>query len=230
VYVTGKFIGTANFNTPSANGTNELVSAGSDDIFIAKYNTSGTLQWILRGGGASGDSGDAIAVDGSGNVYVTGIFQSTANFNTPSVNGSNELVSAGSFDIFIAKYNTSGTLQWLRRGGGTSGDFSNGIAVDGSGNVYVTGYFQVTANFNTPSASGGNELISAGNRDIFIAKYNTSGTLQWLRRGGGVSSESVSGIAVGGSERVIAVGANGAGADFGASILSAGGFVWVLGQ
>ncbi len=233
VYVTGMFQGTANFNTPSAIGSNELISAGSNDIFIAKYNTSGTLQWLRRGGGTSSlDSGLGIAVDGIGNVYCTGYFDGTANFNTPSAIGSNELISAGSIDIFIAKYNTSGTLQWLRRGGGTSSlDSGLDIAIDASGKVYCTGYFSLTANFNTPSAIGSNELISAGSYDIFIAKYNTSGTLEWLRRGGGTSGDRGVGIATSVLGRVITVGSNSAGADFGASTLSSsGGFVWVLGQ
>ncbi len=110
----------------------------------------------------SNDNGKAIAVDGSGSVYVAGTFQGTANFNLPSASGSNELVSAGFGDIFIAKFSTSSALLWLRRGGGTDPEDGKAIAVDGGGNVHVTGTFQGTANFNTPSASGSNQLVSAG--------------------------------------------------------------------
>jgi len=196
VYVTGNFSNNANFNTPSATGKNELVSAGGSDIFVAKYNTSGALQWLLRGGGTSGDIGNGIAVDGSGNVYVTGSFVLTANFNTPSATGSNELVSAGLSDVFVAKYNTSGVVQWLRRGGGTSSEEGTGIGVDGTGNVFVVGTFSGTANFNTPSATGSFELTSAGDRDIFVVKYNSTGTRQWVRRGGGTSFDEGNDISV----------------------------------
>ncbi len=192
VYITGGFQTTVNFNTPSASGSNELVSAGDLDIFIAKYNSAGTLQWLRRGGGTGSDQGNDIAVDGNGNVYITGYFTGTANFNTPSTFGTNQLISAGSGDrdILVANYNTSGTLQWIRQGGGSaSNEVGSGIAVDPTGVVYVTGNFATTANFNTPSASGSLELVSAsgGVTDLFLVKYNTSGTVQWIRRGGGSS-------------------------------------------
>ncbi len=169
IYTTGRFEGTVTV------GGLSLTSAGGTDIFVAKFNRFGTVQWLRRGGGSNfvEEEGKSIAVDGSGNVYVTGYFSTTANFNTPTTTGTNELISAGSTDIFVAKYNTSGALQWLRRGGGTLGEFGKGITVDGSGNVYVTGYFSTTSNFNTPSATGSNELVSAGNTDVFVAKYNT---------------------------------------------------------
>jgi len=196
VYVTGYFNSMANFNTPSATGKNELVSAGANDIFVAKYNTSGALQWLVRGGGTSGDDGKGITVDGSGNVYVTGYFNIMANFNTPSVTGSNELISAGDIDIFVAKYNTSGAIQWLRRGGGTGTDEGNGIGVDGNGNVYVVGFFSGTANFNNPSASGSFELTSAGDWDVFVVKFSSLGTRQWVRRGGGTGFDEGKDITV----------------------------------
>jgi hypothetical protein len=196
VYVTGYFSTTANFNTPSSTGTNELVSAGSTDIFVAKYNTSGALQWLRRGGGTSGEFGKGIAVDGSGNVYVTGYFSTTANFNTPSATGSNELVSAGNTDVFVAKYNTSGVVQWLRRGGGTGSDEGNGIGVDGSGNVYVVGFFNSKASFNVPSVAGSFDLVSDGERDIFVVKFSTLGTPEWVQRGGGTDFDEGKDIAV----------------------------------
>jgi len=201
VYVTGNINGTANFNTPTSMGSNELVSASGSDVFVAKYNTSGVVQWLRRAGGIVSESAGGIAVDGSGNVHITGSFEGTINFNTPSSTGTNELVSIGGPDVFIAKYNTSGTVQWLRRGGSVAAlgntDSGRGIAVDGSGNVYVTGTFRNTANFNTPSSVGSNELESAGLEDIFIAQYSNSGTLQWLQRAGGGQSEGASGIALG---------------------------------
>jgi hypothetical protein len=181
VYITGYFDGTVNFNTPSATGSNEITSAGNFDIFLAKYNDTGTFQWAKRAGGTSNDFAQGIAVSGS-DVYITGSFSGTANFNTPSAT-SNEITSADRSDIFLAKYNSTGTFQWAKRAGGTRDDNAYGIAVSGS-DVYVTGSFGGTANFNTPSATGSNEITSAGSTDIFLAKYNNTGTFQWAKRAG----------------------------------------------
>jgi uncharacterized delta-60 repeat protein len=150
-------------------------TAGNYDVFIAKYNTSGVIQWQRSLGGTSTDYGQAIAVDGSGNVYVTGY----------------EVQTAGNYDVFIAKYNTSGVIQWQRRLGGTGADYGTSIAVDGSGNVYVTGY---------------ETTQTAGSNDVFIAKYNTSGVIQWQRRLGGTNNDRGSGIAVDGSGNVYVTG------------------------
>ena len=119
------------------------------------------------------DIGNGVAVDGSGNVLVTGIFSGTVNF------GGGNLVSAGDFDIFVAKYNASGVHQWSRRFGSAERSTSGtDVAVDGSGNVFVTGYFSGTVDF------GGGNLVSAGRSDIFLAKYNANGVHQWSKRFG----------------------------------------------
>ena len=167
-------------------GQNTSQGAGNIDFLIAKYNTSGTIQWQRSLGGASNDNGQGIAVDSSGNVYIIGYTDSQ---------------SAGSFDVLIAKYNTSGTIQWQRRLGGASVELGYGCAVDSSGNVYITGY----------TASQG-----AGGNDLLIAKYDTSGTIQWQRSLGGPGTERGYGIAVDSSGNVYISGyttSQGAGGD-----------------
>ena len=209
VYISGIFLGTANFNTPSATGSNEITSAGDGDIFIAKYDNTGAFQWAKRAGGGIQDVAHSIAASGS-SVYITGAFQSTANFNTPSATGSHEITSAGNYDIFIAKYDDAGVFQWAKRAGGTNIDFSSyGLAVSGSA-VYITGSFQSTANFNTPSAAGSNEITSAGGYDIFLAKYDDTGVFQWAKRAGSKGTPAPTspdygfGVAVSGSAVYIA--------------------------
>ncbi len=156
VLVTGNFVGTVNF------GGGNLVSAGgSVDIFVAKYDAAGVHQWSQRFGSTAFDEGRSIAVDGPGNVLVTGLFPGTVNF------GGANLVSAGSYDVFVAKYNAAGVHQWSQRFGSTLEDDGNGVAVDGPGNVAVTGNFQGTVDF------GGGNLVSAGSDDIFVAKYSS---------------------------------------------------------
>ena len=116
-----------------------LTSAAGADLFVAKYDSSGDLVWAKRAGVTGGALGNAIAVDGSGNSYVTGFFQSSATFG-PEETNETILTSAGSFgEVFVAKYEASGDLVWARRVGGTSDDVGAGIAVDGAGTSYVTG-------------------------------------------------------------------------------------------
>ena len=185
VYVTGHFAGTAIF------GDINLTSSESTDIFVAKLNSSGSWQWVVKAGGESGDNGREISVDSIGNVYVTGYFRDTASF------GNISLKSSGVYDIFIAKLNSSGSWQWAVKAGGRSQgfatnsyDFGMDIAVDLSGNSYATGYFQGNSTF------GDSILTSNGGKDIFVAKLNSSGSWQWAVKAGGSSDDSGIGIAV----------------------------------
>jgi len=188
IFVTGYFNGTVNFG-----GTN-LVSAGNWDIFLAKYDANGGHQWSQRFGSTDLDFGSGIAVDGSGNLVLTGSLRGTVDL------GGGNLVSAGGFDIFVAKYNSSGVHQWSQRFGSTSDDNGKSIAVDVSGNLIVTGAFQGTVDF------GGGNLVSAGAADIFLAKYNTSGVHQWSQRFGGTGNDGGAGIAVDVSGNLIVTG------------------------
>ena len=182
VYIVGQYFGTTTFE-----GTSKT-SAGSDDIFIAKYNASGAFQWIQSAGGSLRDIGRGVAVDSNGNVFITGTFEDTANFGGGG--GINPL-SYGGIDIFVAKYNSSGVVQWVQSAGGSLFDSGNSIAVDTSGNVYVTGNYYGPANFD-----GTNSVSGAGDRDIFLTKYNSGGTLQWVQTAGGLLSDRGSSVAV----------------------------------
>jgi hypothetical protein len=159
VYTTGHFQGTVNF------GAGNVTSAGNRDVFVTKLNASGTHQWTTTLGGTSNDYGNGVAVDSSGNVYTTGYFAGTVNF------GAGNVTSAGSSDVFVTKLNASGTHQWTTTFGGTSSDVGRSVAVDSSGNVYATGYFQGTVNF------GAGNVTSAGGADVFVTKLNSSGQL-----------------------------------------------------
>jgi hypothetical protein len=190
VYTTGTFYGTVDFD-PGV-GVNNLVSAGSNDMFITKLNTSGALVWAKRIGGAAGDEiGRAIAIDG-GNVYTTGEFNGTVDFDPGA--GVFNLTSAGNADMFVSKLDTSGTFIWAKSIGGISTDAGYGIAVDGAGNVYTTGRFSDTVDFD-PGA-GTFHLMSAGLDDIFVSKLDASGNFVWAGRMGGTSIDEGNSIAV----------------------------------
>ena len=156
------------------------------------------LVWAKRAGGTRTDLGRGIAVDGSGNSYVTGKFSLSATFG-PGETNETTLTGAGWDDIFVAKYDASGALVWAKRAGGTGLDVGVGIAVDGSGNSYVTGSFRGSPTFG-PGETNETTLTSAGDIDIFVAKYDASGALVWAKRAGAPSLNDFGrGIAVDGS-------------------------------
>ncbi len=180
-YITGAFQGHATF------GSKSVTSNGGDvDVYVAKVDSVGKAVWAVSAGGTAGDAGYAIAVDGSGNSYVTGQFTNTAPF------GSTTLTSKGNSNhsgIFVAKLGPSGTFTWAASSGGTSTDNGTSIAVDGSGNSYVTGHFNGNATF------GSTTLTSKG-RDLFIAKVNASGKFAWAVSAGGTGEDRGRSIAV----------------------------------
>jgi hypothetical protein len=173
--------------------------------FVAKYDAwSGTLNWALRAGGSSSAQGYGIAADNSGNVYVTGYFFGAATFcNASSCVSStaNTLTSRGSADMFIAKYNTAGTLQWVNNGRAYNAeyDYGSAIAVDGYGNIYVTGGFTRNMYFYPAAAPYYHYLPGSGDLyygEMFVAKYNSSGQVLWVQQASGNSVDGGSDIVV----------------------------------
>ena len=204
IYTTGYFAGTADFD-PGA-GTYNLTSAGNDDVFVSKLNSSGDYVWAKTFGGAGGggdyDRGNSVAVDASGNVYATGHFASTVDFDPGA--GTYNLTSAGWSDVFVSKLNSSGGFEWAKKFGGTSWDDVASVAVDASGNIYTTGYFAETVDFD-PGA-GIINLTSAGGTDVFVSKLNSSGDYVWAKTFGGISSERGVSVAVDSSGNIYTTG------------------------
>jgi hypothetical protein len=151
VYTTGFFSGTVDFD-PGA-GTANLTSAGSDDSFISKLDSGGNYVWAKQLGGISAELAIGISVDSSGNVYTTGTFQGTADFDPGA--GTANLTSAGGDDSFISKLDSSGNYVWAKQLGSTGADVAYGVSVDSSGNVYTTGFFSGTVDFD-PGAGTAN--------------------------------------------------------------------------
>lgn len=141
-YVTGSFEGSVTFGEAELNETT-LSSAGGSDIFVAKYDSNGILVWAKRAGGADFDVGAGVAVDTLGDSYVTGGFGGSATFGVGETNEITLVTTAGIRDIFVAKYDSNGLLVWAKKAGGTRNEEGGGgIAVDTSGNSYVTGSFE----------------------------------------------------------------------------------------
>ena len=179
IYVTGTTGGGLDGNTNS----------GSNDIFLVKYNSSGTIQWTKQLGTSGYDYGQDVTTDSSDNIYVTGSTGGDLDGNT----------SSGGNDIFLVKYNSSGTKQWTKQLGTSSSDGGMGVTTDSSGNIYVTG--------TTGGDLDGNS--HSGQEDIFLVKYNSSGTKQWTKQlgtssndiGRGVTTDSSGNIYVTGETR-----------------------------
>ena len=194
IYITGYFEATADFDPGP--GTHTIINnSGGRDIYIAKYASDGSFIWANGFGNTPWDFGNSIAADGNGNSYITGVFEGTVDFDPGA--GIHNLTSNGSADIFFAKYSSDGSFIWAANFGGTSSDYGESVFIDGSGNLYITGGFQGTADFD-PSGVTQN-LTSAGNLDIFFAKYSSDGSLIWANRVGGTDSDFGSSLVVDGN-------------------------------
>ena len=204
-YVTGYFYNSVTF------GSTTLTSSGGADIFVAKLDSSGNWLWANNAGGTSDECGNGIAVDDSGNSYVTGYFYDSATFSSTT------LTNNGVYDIFITKLDSSGNWLWAKKAGGSSNDSGNGIAVDAIGNSYVTGYFDSNATF------GSTTLTSNGDYDIFIAKLDSNGNWLWAKNAGGTYNDYGYSIAVDASGNSYITGCFCGSATFGSTTLTSNG-------
>ncbi len=176
VYTTGAFEATADFN-PGA-GVYNLTSAGGSDIFISKLDVNGNFLWAKQMGGTGNDQGLSIAVDANGNVYTTGIFRGTTDFD-PGAGVYNLTATVGN-DIFISKLDANGNFLWAKQMGSGGNTRSNSIVLDANGNIYTTGNFQNTADFD-PGAGVYNLTSIVGN-DVFISKLDANGNFLWAKQ------------------------------------------------
>lgn len=199
VYVTGYFYYYATFG----NTTIYAYGGGANyDMFVAKYDANGTLQWVRSGGGTSTEYGYGIDVDNNGNVYVTGYY-----YSNPAYFGTWSLPTTTTPDVFIVKYDANGNIQWAARQAGPSTDIVYNLAVNRStGDCYIVGYFSSSTYHYSAGSSSYTTLSSFGGTDGFVAKYNTNGVFQWARAIGGSSTEYAYGVGVDGSGNVYITG------------------------
>jgi hypothetical protein len=221
----GSFIGTATFGVGESHQVS-LSSSGGYDVYIAKFNADGTLAWARRAGGASVDSAYIVSGFQDGSFVVTGNFQGSATFGPGDANQT-VLTASGLYDVFVAKYNSNGSLAWAERAGGTGNDYGYGVTALSDGAAVVTGYFSTTATFGS-GESNQVVLTSAGDIDVFIAKYNSNGSPAFAKRAGGTGTDVGRGLAVLPSGTIAVTGYFGGSATFGPgesaqTILNSGG-------
>ena len=163
IFTVGSFYDTADFDP--GQGIHQLVSAGYDDIFISKMDSNGNFSWASKIGGANSEDEPSVTLDEDGNVYTTGSFRGSVDFDPGP--DSSFLVSTSNSDIFISKFSPAGNFISAMDIGGHAGPSS--IAVERSGNIYISGWFIDTLNL---FAQTNFELVSQGNEDIFVVKLN----------------------------------------------------------
>jgi hypothetical protein len=175
VVLVGSYLDTTVFGT----------SKGGKDGFIAKFTSGGTLLWYKTfGNTGTDDAATAVITDSNNNIYVTGRFSVDINL------GGTTLTAAGSYDIFTAKFSSSGTHLWSTRGGGGGYDTSGGITLDSSLNPIVVGDYRLRANFGSTT-----DFIGLGEEDIFLVKYSsTTGSHVWSRSFGSWNTDKGQGI------------------------------------
>ena len=211
-YVTG-YTDSTEASFPATAGPDLTFNGGSSDVFVAKVNPGGTaLVYAGYIGGADSDLGFGIAVDNSGNAYVSGSTKSTeASF--PATVGPDLTFNARVFrgsDAFVAKVNPGGTaLVYAGYIGGTGDQEGFGIAVDGAGNAYVTGQTDSTA-ASFPVTMGPDLTFNGGSCDAFVAKVNPGGTaLVYAGYIGGTVCDEGKGIAIDGAGNAYVTGDTG---------------------
>ena len=246
IYLSGHFRGTVTI----ASGV--VVSAGSDDAFLAKYDPNGVAQWVFRYGGTGADRCEDVMVDPLGGVLLTGRYQGSSvsfgGLNLPMATGSSTFLvkltqtagyawglglglgafsvgtdiatdavgnvvitgefngsadfgggplqgTAGTRDIFLARYTPNGTHVWSQAFSGSAFDRGNAVAIDSQGNILLTGYFgNVTGALGYTVDFGENVVTSSGEADVFLARFDADGVDQWAVALG--SDEYDEGVAV----------------------------------
>lgn len=164
VYVVGQ-------TTGAMDGNNK----GLADMFVAKLDRSGVIQWMRQIGSNATETGRGCATDSGDNVYAAGHTEGGVDGNQ----------NVGLADIFLVKFDSSGIKQWTRQVGSTNTDIANAVATDSADNVYVTGY--------TKGGLDGN--VNVGSLDMFLTKYDSSGVRQWTRQLGSSGDEVGLGVA-----------------------------------
>ncbi len=179
IYILGGFRNTMDFDA-STNVFN-LTSSGDEDVFIQKLDTDGNFIWTKSFGGTNGDVGRSLNIDTNGNLYIYGGFSGTSDFDPGS--GVSNLTAQGSFDAFIVKLNNNGELIWNKRIRAGVSDERQSITIDLNENIYITGSFESTIDFDPNSTV--QSFTSNGEEDIFLLKLNSNGDFVWNKSFGG---------------------------------------------
>ena len=217
LYVVGSFNGSDDVDPGP--GTTVLVSEGNYDVYLAKFHPGGTLAWALSFGGTNYDSGNGVAVDGHGNVFVTGDFKGTIDLDP-----GDEVVEARAtgYGIFLSKFDRDGNLLWAHSIDGGFNDLALDLALDHQGSVLVTGIYSDRIDVSSNRAGvdfdpgpGIYRMMPDYGGNVFIWKVDADGDFVWARSLGGNGEAKGKGIVVDASGDVLVSGTfSGVNSDF----------------
>jgi len=205
VYVAGGYTGATNL------GTGPLASAGGYDAFAAKIGADGTTLAAIRLGGAADDIARGVAIDAHGSAIVAGVFGATVDF------GAGTVKALGDGDAFVTKRGPSLENVWTRAYGGSGEDQAASVACDSAGNVVVAGFFEQQMTVGTTP------FTSAGARDAFLLKLDSSGRNVFSKHFGAMENDEALGVAVDGFGRTVMTGYFRTSVDFGAGMTTSAG-------
>lgn len=191
VIIGGEFNFTCDFDPGAA--VYNMTASGGSDLFVAKLDGSGNFLWAKKLGGIINDFNGFVKVDNLGNVLVTGGFYDTADLD-PSGAVFNVISAGGSQDVFITKLSSAGDFVWGKQIGGTQPDAVQGIATDAYNNVYLTGFFSGTSDFDPGSTTI--NLTSQFGYDQYVLKLDDFGNYSWVRQLGNLNNAEIRGYAI----------------------------------
>jgi hypothetical protein len=166
VFITGQFT-----SSVVTFGTFTLSNTAGSTVFLAKYNSSGTILWVRKSISTGLDYGNCVTTDAAGNAYVSGYFDS------PVISfGSFTLTNGGNYDMFLVKYDPNGNVLWARKAGDSGNDYGYSAKTDNSGNCYLAGSFS-----SSSIVFGTFTLTNSGVCDSYLTKYDTNGNVLWAR-------------------------------------------------
>jgi Secretion system C-terminal sorting domain/Beta-propeller repeat len=222
IYAAGSFAATVDFDGSAAMAN--VTSIGQSDVFVLKLSATGTFGFVKTFGGTTTEIGNAIQVDGAGNIYTTGYFGngaagSTADFDPGA--GTVTLTSKGGSDVFISKLNSTGNYVWAVSFGSSvttlAADQGNAIVIDEQGNVFVAGTFRAT-NAITPvdfdPGAGVDNKFVVGAQDVFVTKFNATGNYLFSFTAGSFTNDLPYSIAIDAEDNINILGSFSGSMDF----------------
>jgi hypothetical protein len=229
VAVTGSFFQATTFGAGEPNQTTLVPAGSTTDMFIASYTAEGRLRWARAATSPSSASGQGVAIDAQGNATVVGSVIGPLTLGAGQLTQTT-LPAISVTDVFVASYDDAGTLRWARRAGGSSNDHGAAVAVGPAGNPVISGWFDGTATFGAGQPN--QTHLTSGPTTMFLASYDTAGTLRWARAmvGSPGFGNGGRGVAVGADENIVVTGTFGGSATFGSgeanqtTVVSGGGF------
>lgn len=180
VYVAGGFLNKVDFDPSVAVYTINPTNSGQVDMFLVKLDGSGNFVWAKNMGGTMDVSATVMAIDATNNLFVGGYFAGIADFDPNT--GTSNLISNGNSDIFISKYDGSGNYIWAKQIGSTQIDLLFSLALDASNNVYSTGSFMLSVDFDPSASTNTLTAMHTAQSDAFILKLDGVGNFGWARQ------------------------------------------------